>query len=510
MELFEQIRREYEHGIGTIKGVARKFGVHRRMVREAIGNAIPRARKRPQREKTKMAAVIPWIDAILQSDQKVPRKQRHTAHRIWSRLKSEHAQAELAESTVRQYVRKRKIELGLEHGEVFVPQTYRWGQEAQVDWYEAWAEIDGERVKAYVFCLRSMASGGAFHRAYPHASQQAFLEAHEEAFAYFGGVFRVLRYDNLSSAVKRIVRGSQREEVARFTAFRSHWGFASEFCTPGEGHEKGGVEGENGYFRRNHLVPVPKVGSWEELNTLLLKECQRDEQRVIGGRSHNVGAGMCMEREHLLPMAEEGFELASVHFPTVNSSGCVRVLTNFYSVPAPVGREVHVKVYAAEVEIWHEGKCIARHERCFSRQQKVLNLEHYLDALAKKPGALAGSTPLEQWRAQGRWPESFDRLWEALKQRRGKREGTRAMIDLLLVGRECGYDRLREAIEKTLAMGCSDVSAVLLMLKAGEEPKREALEAVEIGSLSRYDRPQPTTTMYDQLLCSYADTGVIQ
>jgi hypothetical protein len=186
------------------------------------------------------------------------------------------------------------------------------------------------------------------------------------------------------------------------------------------------------------------------------------------------------------------------------------VLTNFYSTPARVGREVQVKVYAADVEIWSEGKCIARHERCFSRQKKVLNLEHYLDALSKKPGALAGSTPLEQWRAQGRWPESFDRLWDALKQRRGKRDGTRAMIDLLLVGRERGYEALREAIEKTLETGCSDVSAVLLMLNASRAEQRRTAEPVDIGDLSRYDRPQPTTANYDQLLRKWPDTGVIQ
>jgi len=510
VELFEQIRREYEHGVGTIKGVARKFQVHRRMVREAIGSAIPKPRQEPHRKRPKLGAVSGWIDSVLEADRKAPRKQRHTAHRIWTRLKQEHPGADVAESTVREYVRKRKIELGLQHGEVFVPQSYRWGQEGQVDWYEAWAEIDGEEQKVYVFCMRSMASGGAFHRAYPHAGQQAFLEAHELAFAYFGGVFEVLRYDNLSSAVKRVIRGSQREETERFIAFRSHWGFRSEFCTPGEGHEKGGVESENGYYRRNHLTPVPQVRSWEQLNSFLLEGCKRDEERIIGGRSQTVGAGMCLERAHLLPLAEEGFELASIHFPTVNSSGCVRVLTNFYSVPAPVGCQVQAKVTATTVELWHEGRCIARHDRCFSRQKKILNLEHYLDALSKKPGALAGSTPLEQWRAQGRWPATFDRLWDELKKRRGKQDGTRAMIDLLLLGRTHGFEALRQAIEKTLAIGCADVGAVVLLLKAGQSASRGAVEAIEIGALSRYDRPQPTLLDYDRLLQKWPDSGVIQ
>jgi transposase len=161
--------------------------------------------------------------------------------------------------------------------ETFVPQSYAAGGEGQVDWYEAWAELDGELRKVFIFCLRSMASGGAYHRAYLRANQQAFLEAHELAFAYFGGVFRVLRYDNLTSAVKKILRGHQREETTRFIAFRSHWGFAAEFCNAGQGHEKGGVEGEVGQFRRNYLVPVPQVRNLEELNLLLAAGTRADE-----------------------------------------------------------------------------------------------------------------------------------------------------------------------------------------------------------------------------------------
>jgi len=173
--------------------------------------------------------------------------------------------------------------------------------------------------------MRSMASGGAFHCAFPQANQQAFLEGHEQGFAYFGGVFETMRYDNLRSAVKKILRGHQREETTRFIAFRSHWGFESEFCTPGQGHEKGGVEGEVGYFRRNHLVPVPKVASWEALNALL-RECSReDEQRIIGDRTETCGAAMIREREHLKPL-KEGFDLAAIHYPKVNASRCVRVL----------------------------------------------------------------------------------------------------------------------------------------------------------------------------------------
>lgn len=232
MELYEQIRREYEHGAGTICAVARRLGVHRREVRRALTSALPPDRKKPKRERPKLAPAMPFIDAILEADRRAPRKQRHTAHRIWIRLRQEHPEIVVAESTVREYVRQRKTAMGLNAQEVFVAQSYQYGGEAQVDWFEIWAEFDGLLRKVYIFCMRSMASGAAFHRAYPHATQQAFLEAHELAFAWFGGVFRSLRFDNLASAVRKILRGRQREETTRFIAFRSHWGFRAEFCTP--------------------------------------------------------------------------------------------------------------------------------------------------------------------------------------------------------------------------------------------------------------------------------------
>jgi len=309
VELFEEIRKEYEQGVGTIRAVAKKVGVHRRMVREALASSVPRDRKLAVREKPKLGPVITFINDILEADKKAPRKQRHTAHRIWRRACEELPDCEVAESTIRKYVRERKLELGLIGRETFIPQSYSFGGEAQIDWYEAYAELDGVRRKLYIFCMRSMASGGAFHRAYPHASQQAFLEAHESGFKYFGGVFRVLRYDNLSSAVKRILRGHQREETERFIAFRSHWGFESEFCTVGRGNEKGGVEGEGGYFRRNHLVPVPKAGNLEELNRRIVEASHEDERRVISGKDKSVGQAMYLERQHLLPLAREGFQL---------------------------------------------------------------------------------------------------------------------------------------------------------------------------------------------------------
>ena len=499
MELFEQIRREYEFGVGSIVGVAKKLGVHRRMVREAIGSAVPKSRKRTERPRWKLKAAVEFIDAILEADRKAPRKQRHTAHRIWVRIQNELPDCKIAARTVREYVHDRKIALGLIVRETHVPQSYPWGAEAQVDWYEAYADVAGERLKLQVFAMRSMASGAAFHCAYLHATQQAFLEAHESAFSYFGGVFRKLRYDNLSSAVKRVFRGGRREETARFVAFRSHWRFEAEFCTPAEPHEKGGVEGEAGYFRRNHWVPVPQALDIVELNRQLTDACRQDEHRIIGDRPQTVGAGLVIERDSLLPLAEESFDLAQTSFPTVNGFGCVRVLTNTYSAPLPAGTTVQAKIYASVIELWHEGHCVARHERCYRRRQQILDLEHYLDVLSRKPGALAGSKPLEQRRQAGLWPPSFDRIWQALIERQGKQNGTRQMIDLLKLSAQHGQHRLQEAIESALAHGCYDAAAVHHLLNA-EELRRTVCEPIDIRGLERYARPLPLMQEYDQLL----------
>ena len=379
MDLFEQLRREHEFGIGTIAGVAAKFGVHRRMVRQALANALPAKHCYPARAKPKLGALVAFVDEVLATDRQAPRKQRHTARRLYRRILAEFPDATVAESTVGNHVRERKRQIGLMRRETFVPQSYVWAQEAQVDWYEAWVDLGDERTRVQVFAMRSMASGAAFHRAYLHATQQAFLEAHEHAFAYFGGVFRLLRYDNLASAVRKILRGYRREETVRFMAFRSHWRFAAEFCTPGEGHEKGGVEGEGGYFRRNHLVPVPRVANLDALNTMLLMACRADEARILDGRSDTIGAAMAIERGHLLSCATEGFDLAEVMFPLVDKQGCITVKTNFYSVPARAGTRVEARIHPLHVEIWHAGHRIARHERCHSRRQHVRRC-HYHEA----------------------------------------------------------------------------------------------------------------------------------
>jgi hypothetical protein len=208
---------------------------------------------------------------------------------------------------------------------------------------------------------------------------------------------------------------------------------------------------------------------------------------------------MLTEQSHLLPLVAEPYDLAEISFPTVDGLRCVRVRTNRYSVPLRPGAKVEARVNADTVELWHEGRRVARHERCYSRQQQVLDLEHYLDVLERKPGALAGSTALAQWRQAGRWPESFDRLWHALNMRHGRQHGTRQIIELLQLGTGEGWPRLRSAVEQALSLGCHDVAAIRHLMLA-EQFDRPVVAAFDLGPLARYERPMPVMSGYDQLL----------
>jgi len=174
----------------------------------------------------------------------------------------------------------------------------------------------------------------------------------------------------------------------------------------------------------------------------------------------------------------------------VDAQRCVRVRTNRYSVPAPVGSTLEARVYTPFIEIWRGGERIARHERCYNKQQQILDLEHCLDILHRKPGALAGSKPLEQQRQAGLWPVCFDTFWMQLKEWHGKQNGTKEMIELLMLGKEHGRKELQQAVERCLSLKCSDVAAVRHLLNT-ESWQRPVCEPIDIGSLNRYERPLP-------------------
>ena len=501
VELFEQIRRDRRAEESSIRELAGRHHVHRRTVRQALASAVPPPRKayrrRPRPAVDPYAAVI---DEWLQADLEVPRKQRHTARRIWQRLVAEHG-ATLSEVTVSRYVARRRAELGLDRVEVAVPQAHGPGEEAEVDFAEFHAAIAGVLVKLWMFVMRLSHSGRAFHIAFATQAQEAFLEGHVLAFEHFGAAPGRVRYDNLKPAVTRVLKGRDRDEAERFIALRSHYGFDSFFCIPGKqgAHEKGGVEGEVGRFRRRHLVPVPDVPSLAALNQLIAAADIIDDGRVITGRPVTVAAAFAAEQHAMLPLPAEPFDPARLLQARVDHRARVCVRQNYYSVPARyAGRRLPVRLSATTVEVLDGPRMVARHERAAGRYAEILTLDHYLEVLQYKPGALPGATALAQARAAGVFTPAHQEYWDAARRTHGDGGGTRMLIEILLAHRTLPADALTAAMTKAASAGTLDPQVVLI--DARRHAAGPVAPVIPIGALSRYDRPAPALTRYDELL----------
>jgi transposase len=502
VELFELIRRDRVLQEASIRGIAQKYRVHRRTVRQAIESAIPPPREYAERDPPVLTiALRHGVDKWLREDREAPRKQRHTARRVFQRLVDEYG-FQGAESTVRRYVGLRRREIGLS-AQAYVPQTYQPGKEAEVDWYEALVAFPDGRRTVNIFQMRACYSGREFHWASPRRDQQALLEAHVEALTYFGGVFPILRFDNMSSVVKKVLRGRRRQETDRFVALRSHYLFESEFCRPGKegAPEKGGVESGVGRFRRNHLVPVPRVESYEDLNGKLRQWCAEDDQRRIANRQRTVIEQWGEEQPALRALPAERFPTAEVTTVVADSKSRVQVRTNRYSVPVRlVGCQVEARLHTHWLDIRHAGRIVASHERLHGRFEQRLKLDHYLELLQRKPGALQGCVPLRQARDAGRWPECYDRLWQELKRRNGESEGTRRLLDVLMLHREARSEDVHTAVKLALAHHCFDAGAVSVLLRQLQRFEAAPEVLGDLGELARYDRPAPTDlSAYDSL-----------
>ena len=315
VELFARIRRDARVEGVSIRELARRHQVARKTVRKALNSPVPPERKTPERSSPRLDPFKPDIDAMLVEDTTAPRKQRHTARRILARLVEERGAEDLSYSTVRDYVRVRRAQIDVEAGrrvEVFVPQEHAPGAEAEVDFGEVWVVLNGVKTKCHMFVFRLSHSGKAIHRNYPTQGQEAFLQGHIEAFKEIGGVtVRHIRYDNLTSAVTAVVfgQGRQRQENDRWVLFRSFYGLDAFYCQPGiaGAHEKGGVEGEVGWFRRNRLSPMPAAESLDELNDRIREWEAQDDRRRISDRIRSIGQDFVAEQPFLASLPVEEF-----------------------------------------------------------------------------------------------------------------------------------------------------------------------------------------------------------
>ena len=524
VELYAAIRRDVRAGMSA-RAIERKHGAGRRTIVKAMSSAWPEPRKKLPPRGSKLDPYKPVIDEILRADLDAPRKQRHTITRIYHRLMDEHQMADVSYPVVRAYVAERKPQIRAEAGrgpaEVFVRQSHRPGDEAEVDFGEIVVRLAGEDVGCFLFCLRLSFSGKAVHRVSLSGGQEAFFEGHEHAFRVLGGVpAGKVRYDNLKSAVAQVIGFSRsRVETDRWTAFRSHYDLDAFYCQPGiaGAHEKGGVEGQIGWFRRNHLVPVPDVPSIGVLNTMIDQWDADDEVRRIGSRARTVGEFLAIERPLLKPLPEEPFETGRWFTPRVDRFAQVTVRTNRYSVPVRlIGRRVRVLLHASDLVIYDGHAEMARHERLPGKSGARLDLDHYLEALVRKPGALPGATALEQARAAGKFTPVHDAWWAAARKAHGDAAGTRALVEVLLLHRHMDGEHVVAGLAAALRAGALPADAVALEArKAADEadgqPAREdaarvpapavaSLTARRLEKLPPDTRPLPSVAAYDQLL----------
>jgi transposase len=527
VEVFEAIRRDHRREELSIRQLADRHRVHRRTVRQALESAVPPPRKPRVFPAPVLGPVKPLIDAMLRSDLDAPKKQRHTARRVLARLVDEHGAVDLSYSTVRDYVAKRRPEIAAEAGRPLeggcVPQTHPRAAEGEVDFHDLWVILRGVKTKTALFTMRLSFSGRAAHRASLSQGQEAFLESHVYAFERLGGVpLDKIRYDNLKPAVSRVLCGRTRQETERWVAFRSHYGFDAFYCTPGhEGsHEKGGVEGEGGRFRRNHCVPMPVVDSIEELNELLEKWDDADDRRRIGNRTSSVGADWVLECELLRPLPAEPFDTALTLTPRVDRYAQVMVRCNQYSVPARfIGHRLRVKLSASAVTVFDRNTVVARHQRAAGKGVKVLELDHYLEILLRKPGALPGATALVQARAAGVFTPTHDVFWAAARKALGDSAGTRVLVEVLLLHRHLEHADVLAGISAAVSVGSVNADVVTVEARKAAQQRGAASTPVEMTPRGRQvvslterrlvdqmaelpgdDRPLPSVDAYDDLL----------
>jgi transposase len=500
VEDYEAIRRAYFVDKLSIRAIHRMLGYDRETIRKAIVQAapMPYTLERP-REAPVIGPYKQRIAELLKESKKQKRKQRYTAHRIFEILRSEGYTG--SEGAVHNYVgRERRKD---EYKEKYIPLEFDPGQDAQVDWGEADVILAGERVTVQFFTLRLNYSKVRFVMAFPFQKQEAFLEGHNQAFRFLGGVPRRLTYDNLKTAVYKVLSGRNRQEQEAFKKFRSYYLFESNYCNPAQGHEKGGVENDVGYVQRNFMTPLLEVNSYEELNTRLWKACQENLHRRVRGQLANVADLLADERSRFLPLPTELFP-ACVSSPVKpNGYSQVDLDTNRYSVPVEHGNDQLVlQAYPFRVEILLGEKVVAMHPRCFGREQDVLDPLHYLTLLEQRPGAFEHAKPLRRWRKH--WPQDYDRLLEVLRTRLPEGRGIKEFIAVLKLHCDHPADQVEQAIHAALKLGAASLDGVTLCLRQLQNPQPQSakLDVERFANLTAFGNQPLNLRQYDQLLAA--------
>lgn len=480
---------------------AQKLGISRNTVKKHLDQEQPLTSKdrkqtyggRKPRNETER--ILPLIDEWLKTDQSVWKKQRHTAARIYHRLVDEY-NFRGCESNIRRLVRQRK---GLIQ-EVFIPLEFQFGQQFQFDWGEADVILGGQSTRVYLFCMELSASRKRFVRAYLHERQEAFLDGFIRGFAYLGGVPALGLLDNLKSAVIKVLQGRDRLEQETFQALQAHYVFKAEFCNVRSGNEKGIVENLVGNSRRNALVPLPHVQSMDELNNdYLLSWCNKSAlQTRVPHSKETVHEQWLKEKEALHPLPATEFEACRTTLCRVSKISTITFDTNQYSVPcAYVGQQVWVKGFVGQVIVVAQNQIIAEHKRSYETGGLFPQLDHYLEALLRKPRAVRDARAMKT----ADIPEVLREFHRQMNEKHGA-DGDRGFVRFLLLHREVGMDILVETVQEAQTTGVFRYEGLhqIIQRLTGQSPNQEPLPPASLPTdLEQYRVKKAEPGRYGEL-----------
>ena len=479
----EQIRRLYFIKRHSIRRIAQEHHHSRKTVKKSIEDAsVPEYRLSVPKPYPVMGPYLPVIERWLKEDISRPKKQRHTAHRIYERLVDEHG-FNGSERTVREHVSR----LRQDFSEIAIPLEFDPGSDAQGDWGEALIYLEGKPVTAQAFCMKLNYSGKPFVMAFPTQRQEAFFEGQRQAFEWFEGVPGRVSYDNMTTAVQKVLKGRNRIEQNGFIAFRSHYLFQSHFATPATPREQGRVENLVGYMRRNYFVPPPRVSSYEELNQMLLERLHKDDGRLSPGKEITIEEAWEAEKPKLLSLPPFPHRCCISRPVKANHYSLVSFDNNRYSVPVEYQRsKLILHAYAWKIEIGCGNRIIAAHRRYYGKKHDVMEIEHYLPLLMKRPGALPYAKPVRQM------PEVYGDFLKAISIHHNG-DSPRLFLRVLALGRHWGRINMEKAMIQALREGRTDVERVRqILLDDGPRPAARDTVYMEkarvvLPDLSRFD-----------------------
>ena len=478
LEVYAAVRAFVFTGGHSRREAARVFGLSRDTVAKMCRFSAPPGYTRTKPvEKPKLGPLLNVVDAILDADRTAPSKQRHTAKRIFERLRDEHAYLG-GYTVVKDYVRVARAQ----SREVFVPLSHPAGH-AQADFGEAIAVIGGVRRKIHFFCMDLPQSDSCFVEAFPAETTEAFLAGHVSAFAFFGGVPLSILYDNTTIAVARICGDGRRERTRAFTGLVSHYLFQDRFGRPGKGNDKGKVEALVKYARANFMTPVPEAASFAALNAMLAERCRARQAEQAGRHADTIAERLAADRDAFRPLPATALEPCDVRTTRVSSTAQVRYATNDYSVPTAFGhREVVVKAFVDEVVVLCGGAAIARHPRCYGQGTFVYDPLHYLALIEMKPRALDQAAALQGWDL----PEQFQHLRNLLEARMGNR-GKREFIQVLRLLEGLPLAVVAAAVTEAIRLGAVGFDAVKQIALARIERRPARLDLSAYPHLPKMD-----------------------